>query len=133
MACAPAKLIFGRPLQLHSSWTLFEGFHIPTSQPVLLKHCLFHKHSQLAESLTELCHLAQLRHACSFSLIDLVIAEKEAGLELVVCVEKLEKDLQREIMEKVRGKQRYREEELWRFLWKIVKALAYAQQQVSAM
>jgi len=133
MAPVPTKLIFGRPLQIHSKWTLFEGTYKPTGQPVLLKQCLCPKLPQLTSSLKEIFRLAKLNHACLFNVIDMIITEKEAGLELVICVERLEKDLQREIVEKAGKKQRYRERELWGVLRDLVQALAYAQKEVVAI
>jgi hypothetical protein len=59
--------------------------------------------------------------------------EKSAGFELILCLEKLERDLQAEIEERKGSARPYTEEELWTFLQGTVGALGLAQSLVSAI
>ena len=127
------KVIFGRPLLKHNNFNLFEGIYKPTSQRVLLKHYLFPTLPNLTNTLKDHFCLAKLHHACFFHMIDMILTEKGEGFELVICVERLEKDLQREIKEREGRGEGYEEGELWRVLGGIVEALAYAQGLVSAI
>jgi hypothetical protein len=127
------KVVFGRPLLKHNNFNLFEGIYKPTSQRILLKHYLFPTLPNLTTTLKDNFCLAKLHHACFFQMIDMMLTEKEEGFELVICVERGEKDLQREIKERERRGEGYGEGELWRFVGVIVEAMAYAQGLVSAI
>jgi len=113
--------------------SLFEGFHKPTQQNIIIKLYTYQESSKLAQGLKELFCQAKLQHRHFCDIIDVMFREADAGFELCLCLEKLEKDLQKEIEEKKDANSPYTEEELWCFLRGTVEALTLAQAQVTPL
>jgi len=124
----PTSIIFGRTILGRED--LFEGFHKPTQQNIIIKQYIFPELSKLEQGLKEQFCQAKLRHKHFCDIIDVTCQATPAGFELCLCLEKLEKDLQMEIEAK---KGSYTEEELWQFLRCTVEAMALAQAQVSPL
>lgn len=79
--------------------------------------------------LRELFLQAKFTHTHVCRLLDVYFAEK-SGLELILCLEKLEKDLAKEIEERSKSRQSYSEGELWEFLQITTEVLCAAQNKV---
>jgi len=127
----PQVVIYRQPLLTFGNMSLFEGYHNPTQQNIIIKHYTFTEPSKLAKGLKEQFCQAKLRHSHFCDIIDVMFSAKETGFELCLCLEKLEKDLQVEIEGKKELKSPYTEAEIWRFLRCAVEAMALAQAHVS--
>lgn len=127
---ASDKVIFGKLLQSTQQTSIFEGIYKRTNQRIIIKQYKFHQIAHVAQGLKEQFCQAKLHHARFCNILDVLFSESEAGYELCLCLEKLEKDLNREIIEKAHRGDRYREAELWEFLQGTVEALALAQDLV---
>lgn len=110
--------------------SLFEGFHTPTQQAIMIKQYTFPNPSKLAKAIKEQFCQAKLRHSHFCDIIDVEFCENTQGFELCLCLERLEKDLEKEIDNKRESKSQYTEEEIWQFLQCTVEAMALAQTQV---
>jgi len=128
---ACTKVIFNRTISNFGSLSLFEGFHKPTQQKILIKHYNYYKITDLAQGINELFCQAKLHHSHFCNIIDVLFTERETGYELILCLERLDKDLQREIEDRAYRGQMYGEQELWEFLQGTVEALALAQDLVN--
>lgn len=129
---ANSQVIFGKLIREGETANLFEGLYKPTKQKIMIKQYPFRDISHLAQSLKELFCQAKLHHARFCSLTDVFFNENEAGYELLLCLERLERDLEKEIKDRAGRNEEYTEQELWEFLQGTVEALALAQDLVAS-
>ena len=130
MASKPLNIIFQKPIRFEENTNIYEGFHKTTKQKIIIKQHTFCSLSKLMQVLKELFCQAKLRHSHFCDIIDVLFQEKPTGYEVSLCLERLERDLEAEIVERKGSAKPYTEEELWKFLQDTVEAMASAQDLV---
>jgi len=128
---ADKKVIFGKLIMSVGETSVFEGTYKRTGQKIMIKQYIYPHIAQLTQGINELFCQAKLHHKHFCNIIDVLFTEADAGYELSLCLERLEKDLKNEIEDRVIQGKTYSEPELWEFLQGAVEALALAQDLVN--
>lgn len=97
--------------------------------PTIAKIYKFNEFHEVSVIFRELFLQAKFTHPHVCRILDVSLASIDV-FELVLCLERLEKDVAIAIEERVRSRQSYSEEELWEFLQVTAEALCAAQQVV---
>jgi len=127
---AAEKVHFGQPFPRSEQLNIFSGTYTRTGQEIIIKQYTYPQISEFAKCLTEQFCQAKLHHQHICNIIDVLLTESAAGIQLSLCLEKLDTNLESEVQGRADRGERYREEELWEFLQGTVEALALAQDLV---